>query len=58
MTPKKSDLAKDTKQVLLYLKVDQLEKFDKKCEGRSRNKVLRKLVDGFIDGSFEIKDWD
>jgi hypothetical protein len=56
MTPKKSDLASNTKQVLVYVKEDRLELLDKKCEGRSRNKVLRKLIDGFIEGKFEI-DW-
>jgi hypothetical protein len=56
MNPTK--LAPDTKQVLIYLKAERLEKFDKKCDGRSRNRVFRKLVDGFIDGSFKITDWE
>ncbi len=49
MTPKKIDLAKDTKQVLIYVKADKLEKFDALCGMVPRNRMLNKLMDDFIE---------
>jgi hypothetical protein len=56
MSPKKSALSQNTRQILIYVKQDRLTMLNGKCEGRSRNKVLNKLIDGFITGKFEI-DW-
>lgn len=56
MTPKKTQLPKDTTAITLYIKIAKLEKLDEKLEGRARNKVLLKLIDKFIDGETEI-DW-
>jgi hypothetical protein len=56
MTPKKTNLPKDTTAITVYIKKALLEKVDAKLEGRARNKVLLKVIEKYAEGETEI-DW-
>ena len=43
-------------KITIYLPEKTVEDMDAKLEGRSRSLVIRKLVEGYVDGNFKI-DW-
>jgi hypothetical protein len=49
MSPKKTQLPKDTTAITVYLKTAKLDKFDKLCGLVPRNRMLNKLIDEFIE---------
>ena len=56
MTPKKVQMPEDTTAITVYIKKALLEKVDSRLEGRSRNKVLLRVIEKYADGETEI-DW-
>lgn len=56
MIPKKTQLPEDTTAFTVYIKKDLFEKLNDKLEGRSRNKVVLKLIEKFTEDKTEI-DW-
>ena len=56
MSPKKVQLPKDTTAITVYIKKALLAKVDDKLEGRSRNKVILRVIEKYAEGETEI-DW-
>jgi metal-responsive CopG/Arc/MetJ family transcriptional regulator len=56
MTPLKTQLPKDTTAITVYIKKALLEKLNARLEGRSRNKVILRVIEKYADGETEI-DW-